>query len=150
MNPDECEDQDENCDNWAKAGECDKNPQFMKASVWWMATQAAAAAATTAVEGGRCDRQLSCALLLLPPLPAAACRLRGGAGGCRTLASLLCLISASLLAPTYTPAQGSPTSLGTCRRACGECTVCAEDDAACRRENRLRAGFLPIHDPDFF
>ncbi|KAI7844137.1 hypothetical protein COHA_002272 [Chlorella ohadii] len=75
VNPDECEDTDENCENWAQAGECDKNPQFMK---------------------------------------------------------------------------GSATGLGTCRRSCGECTVCAEGDAACRRENRLRAGFLPIHDPDFF
>ena len=30
--PDECEDTDENCENWAKAGECDKNPQFMRVS----------------------------------------------------------------------------------------------------------------------
>lgn len=28
--------------------------------------------------------------------------------------------------------------------------VCEPRDDACRRENRVRAGFLPIHDPGFF
>ncbi|KAL4422226.1 hypothetical protein ABPG77_009701 [Micractinium sp. CCAP 211/92] len=46
--------------------------------------------------------------------------------------------------------RGGPNSLGTCRKACGDCTVCQPGDAACRRENRVKAGFLPIHDPGFF
>ena len=28
--------------------------------------------------------------------------------------------------------------------------ICMQGDVACRRENRLKAGFLPIHDPGFF
>ena len=70
------------------------------------------------------------------------------------MAQVLCAVPAF---PTLLPRptclslpQGSATGLGACRRSCGECTVCAAGDAACRRENRLRAGFLPIHDPDFF
>ncbi|EFN57937.1 hypothetical protein CHLNCDRAFT_142031 [Chlorella variabilis] len=46
--------------------------------------------------------------------------------------------------------RGAATTLGTCRASCGDCVVCKPDDQTCRRENRVKAGFLPIHDPGFF
>lgn len=46
--------------------------------------------------------------------------------------------------------RGGAVGLGTCRLACGECRACAAGDDECRRENRVRAGYLPINDPGFF
>ncbi|KAI3428055.1 hypothetical protein D9Q98_006440 [Chlorella vulgaris] len=75
MVPEECVDTDAGCPGWAAAGECQRNPGFMR---------------------------------------------------------------------------GAANTLGTCRASCGDCTVCKVDDAACRRENRLKAGFLPVNDPGFY
>lgn len=48
--------------------------------------------------------------------------------------------------------KGGAAGTGACRKSCSECKECAAGDAgaACRRENRVRAGYLPIHDPGFF
>lgn len=42
--------------------------------------------------------------------------------------------------------EGDDTNLGMCRRSCDVCTVCAANDLACRSENRIRAGYLPVLD----
>lgn len=42
--------------------------------------------------------------------------------------------------------EGDDSHLGMCRQSCGACTVCSTDDVACRSENRIRAGFLPVLD----
>jgi hypothetical protein len=34
--------------------------------------------------------------------------------------------------------------------SCVDLQVCAAGDEACRRENRIKAGYLPVHDPNFF
>lgn len=41
---------------------------------------------------------------------------------------------------------GDGSQLGHCRHACGVCEVCEKADAACRRRNRVAAGFLPLDD----
>lgn len=42
--------------------------------------------------------------------------------------------------------RGDATTLGECRRACGDCEVCRPDDIACKSRNRVRAGYLPLED----
>ncbi|PSC72571.1 Prolyl 4-hydroxylase subunit alpha-1 isoform A [Micractinium conductrix] len=46
--------------------------------------------------------------------------------------------------------RGGATSLGNCRKSCKDCRVCRPDDDECRRDNRVKAGFLPINGPGFF
>ena len=42
--------------------------------------------------------------------------------------------------------EGDDSHLGMCRHSCGVCSVCTAEDTACRAENRIRAGFLPVFD----
>ena len=82
-------------------------------------------------------------------------RLPGHARSTREPRFLPCLAQLTAARPSCSPRaappQGGPTGLGACRKSCGECAVCAEGDAACARENRVRAGYLPFgYDPDLF
>lgn len=71
--PQDCKDTAPECEGWAKAGECEKNQQFMR---------------------------------------------------------------------------GDSSSLGTCRRSCGDCEDCKQGDRACMSRNRVRAGYLSMDDLD--
>ena len=42
--------------------------------------------------------------------------------------------------------EGGDSNLGMCRLSCGTCTVCTPNDMACRSQNRIRAGYLPVVD----
>lgn len=42
--------------------------------------------------------------------------------------------------------EGDDAHLGMCRQSCDVCRVCTADDTACRSENRIRAGYLPVLD----
>ena len=42
--------------------------------------------------------------------------------------------------------EGGDSNLGMCRLSCGTCTVCAPNDMACRSQNRVHAGYLPVED----
>ena len=42
--------------------------------------------------------------------------------------------------------QGDDSHLGMCRLSCGACQLCSKLDTACRSENRIRAGYLPVVD----
>ena len=45
--------------------------------------------------------------------------------------------------------QGDAFAVGSCRAACKACKVCTKSDSACQAENRLNAGFLPMHLDDW-
>ncbi len=42
--------------------------------------------------------------------------------------------------------EGDDAHLGMCRWSCDVCRVCTADDTACKSENRVRAGYLPVLD----
>ena len=45
--------------------------------------------------------------------------------------------------------QGDAFSVGSCRAACKACKPCSKSDLGCQAENRLNAGFLPMHLDDW-